>query len=51
MNYLEIEDKNAVSPILFSARMMDKSEELNKLLQLIYDIYDAENIPHTKEIL
>jgi len=51
MSYLEIHDKNAVSPILFSTRMMDKSEELNKLLQLIYDIYDAENIPHTKEIL
>lgn len=51
LSYLEIHDKNAVSPILFSARMMDKSEELSKLLQLIYDIYDAENIPHIKEIL
>ncbi len=51
LSYLEIQEKNAVSPIIFSARMMDKSEELSKLLQLIYDIYDAENIPHIKETL
>lgn len=51
LNYIEIQDKNAVSPILFSSRLLDKSEELSKLLELIYAIYDAENIPHSKETL
>ena len=34
LSYLEIQEKHAVSPIIFSARMMDKSEEFSGLPQL-----------------
>ena len=51
LHYLELDERHVVSPVIFSARMLDKSEELIDLLQLTYDIYDAENIPYTKEVL
>lgn len=51
LHYLDIAEKHAVSPVIFSARMSDESEELRDLLQLIYEIYDAEHIPHIKESL
>jgi hypothetical protein len=34
-----------------SVRAMDKSQEIQDMLNLIYDIYDEEGIPHTKESL
>ncbi|MFZ6772142.1 LysR family transcriptional regulator [Undibacterium sp. SXout7W] len=49
--YVELDERHTVSPVIFSARLMDKSDELSSLLQLIYAIYDAENIPHIKEDL
>lgn len=51
VSYLELGEKHTISPVIFSVRMLDQSEELRKLLRLIYDIYDAENIPHIKEFL
>ncbi len=49
--YLELNEKHAVSPIIMSVRAMDKSQEIQDMLDLIYDIYDEEGIPHTKESL
>jgi DNA-binding transcriptional LysR family regulator len=49
--YLELKENHAISPIIMSTRIMDRSKELVDLLQLIYDIYDEEGIPHTKESL
>ena len=49
--YLEFNENHAISPIIFSARAMDRSPEIQDLLTLIYDIYDEEGIPHTKESL
>ncbi|MBU3541947.1 LysR family transcriptional regulator [Polynucleobacter sp. MWH-Loch1C5] len=49
--YLELNEKHAVSPIIMSVRAMDKSHEIQDMLNLIYDIYDEEGIPHTKESL
>lgn len=49
--YMELAERHTVSPVIFSVRMLDHSEELGKLLGLIYDIYDAKNIPHIKEFL
>jgi hypothetical protein len=49
--YREIDDMNAVSPILFNIRLMDRSEELRNILRTIYDIYDARGIAHVKEAL
>lgn len=51
VTYLELNERNAVSPIIMSLRMMDQSEDLKSLLALIYQLYDSENIPHVKEVL
>lgn len=51
VDYLELNERNVVSPIIMSVRMMDQSEDLKSLLALIYDLYDAENTPHVKEAL
>lgn len=51
VSYLELNERNAVSPIIMSVRMMDQSEDLKSLLALIYNLYDAENTPHVKETL
>ncbi|CAN7221598.1 LysR family transcriptional regulator [Pseudoduganella sp. LjRoot289] len=51
VQYVEIDDKHAVSPILFSIRLMDRSEELRNMLQIIYDVYESRGIPHVKEEL
>lgn len=49
--YLDLNEKHAVSPIIMSVRAMDKSQEIQNMLDLIYEIYDEEGIPHTKETL
>lgn len=49
--YLDLNENHAISPIIFSTRAMDRSPEIQDLLSLIYDIYDEEGIPHTKETL
>lgn len=49
--YLELNERNAVSPVIMSVRLMDQSEDLQFLLALIYDLYDEEKVPHVKEVL
>ncbi|MGK5077686.1 LysR family transcriptional regulator [Janthinobacterium sp. HLX7-2] len=49
--YRSIDDRQAVSPIIFSVRLMDRSEELANMLSVIYEIYDASKLPHVKEVL
>jgi DNA-binding transcriptional LysR family regulator len=49
--YRGLEDKHAVSPILFSVRHMDRSPELENMLATVYAIYDDLGIPHVKESL
>jgi DNA-binding transcriptional LysR family regulator len=51
VDYIELHEHNVVSPIIMSVRMMDQSEDLRSMLALIYDLYDAENIAHVKEVL
>jgi DNA-binding transcriptional LysR family regulator len=51
VTYIDLNEKHAVSPIIMSVRAMDKSQEIQDMLNLIYDIYDEEGIPHTKESL
>ena len=38
--YKDLDDANLVSPIIMSMRMLDESEDLQRMLQLIYDLYD-----------
>jgi DNA-binding transcriptional LysR family regulator len=49
--YRLIEDRHATSPVIFSVRLMDRSEELKNMLAIIYEIYDATHRPHVKETL
>jgi DNA-binding transcriptional LysR family regulator len=49
--YRPLDDKHAVSPVLFSVRHMDRSPELENLLAVVYEVYDTYGIEHTKETL
>jgi DNA-binding transcriptional LysR family regulator len=49
--YRPLEDRQAVSPIIFSARHMDRSPELINMLEVIYEIYDELGIAHSKQAL
>jgi DNA-binding transcriptional LysR family regulator len=51
VDYVELNEYNVMSPIIMSTRMLDQSEDLKSMLALIYDLYDAENIAHVKEVL
>ncbi|WP_338759606.1 LysR family transcriptional regulator [Massilia sp. METH4] len=49
--YKPIDDRQAVSPIIFSARAMDRSQELANMLAIIYEIYDERKIAYVAETL
>ena len=49
--YRPIEDRHAVSPVLFSVRHMDRSPELENMLAAVYSIYDDMGLPHAEERL
>lgn len=49
--YRHVADRHAVSPVMFSVRKMDKSEELENMLAMIYEIYTAAGIAHVRESL
>lgn len=49
--YRALTDRNAVSPVMFSVRKMDTSEELKNMLATIYDIYDNAGISYVRETL
>lgn len=51
VTYKPIDDRQAVSPIIFSARAMDRSPELAGMLAIIYEIYDERNIAYVAEEL
>lgn len=49
--YRPLDDLRAVSPIIFSARHMDRSPELTNMLEVIYEIYDELGIAYIKQAL
>jgi DNA-binding transcriptional LysR family regulator len=49
--YRPITDRHAVSPVMFSVRKLDRSEELQKMLAVIYDAYDDASITYLREAL
>ena len=51
ITYRPIADRQAVSPVIFSVRLMDRSDELQNMLAIIYEIYDASGRAHVKEKL
>jgi LysR family transcriptional regulator, benzoate and cis,cis-muconate-responsive activator of ben and cat genes len=46
VSYMELDDANLVSPIIMSMRMLDESEDLRTMLDLIYALYAEEGIEH-----
>ncbi|AOJ73318.1 MULTISPECIES: LysR family transcriptional regulator [Burkholderia] len=40
VGYKELDDSNLVSPIIMSTRMLDESEDIRAMLELIYRLYD-----------
>jgi len=46
-----IADRHAVSPVMFSVRKLDRTEELQQMLAVIYDVYDAAGISYVRETL
>lgn len=49
--YKLLDEPGLVSPIIMSVRVLDESEDIKSLLQLIYGLYRAEGIPHVQESL
>lgn len=51
VTYRPIDDPQAVSPIIFSTRQMDRSQELANMLEVIYELYEERNIAHVRQQL
>jgi len=49
--FLPLTDRHAVSPSMFSVRKLDRSEELQNMLAVIYQVYDAAGIGYHRETL
>jgi len=49
--YKPLDEPNCTSPIILSVRVLDQSQDIKDLLQLIYGLYRAEGIPHIQESL
>jgi DNA-binding transcriptional LysR family regulator len=47
--YRELDDPHLVSPIIFSMRALDESEDIKAMLQLIYRLYREKGILHFGE--
>ncbi|ATG19884.1 LysR family transcriptional regulator [Ralstonia pickettii] len=44
--YLELDDPQLVSPVIFSTRLLDESEDIQAMLALTYRLYDEQQIPY-----
>ncbi|MDC6684523.1 LysR family transcriptional regulator, partial [Leclercia adecarboxylata] len=44
--YMELDDPQLVSPIIFSTRLLDEYEDIQAMLALTYRLYDEQNIPY-----
>ena len=49
--YLELDEPQAVSPVIMSIRMGEQTEDLQALLKQLYELYDTEKIEYRKEEL
>ncbi|HEX7932056.1 MAG TPA: LysR family transcriptional regulator [Paraburkholderia sp.] len=46
VSYKELDDPTLVSPIIMSMRSLDESRDIREMLELIYRLYEEEQIPH-----
>ena len=51
VSYLELNEPQAVSPVIMSIRMGEQTEDLQALLKQLYELYDTEKIEYRKEEL
>lgn len=48
VSYKELNDVNLVSPIIMSTRLLDESEDIKRMLKLIYTLYEEENMDYIR---
>nr|WP_057927017.1 LysR family transcriptional regulator [Burkholderia ambifaria] len=46
ISYHDLDDARLVSPIIMSMRRLDASEDIERMLRLIYDLYDEEGMAY-----
>ncbi|AMM17660.1 MAG: LysR family transcriptional regulator [Pseudomonadota bacterium] len=46
VSYKELDDPTLVSPIIMSTRLLDESQDIKEILELIYRLYEEEHIPY-----
>ncbi|MFY4707472.1 LysR family transcriptional regulator [Burkholderia glumae] len=46
VSYRELDDPTLTSPIIMSTRALDKSQDVKEMLELIYRLYEEQNIPY-----
>ncbi|WP_186083572.1 LysR family transcriptional regulator [Burkholderia gladioli] len=46
VEYKDLDDAKLVSPIIMSMRMLEESEDLERMLRLIYELYDEEGMDY-----
>jgi len=46
VSYMELDDPTLTSPIIMSMRAMDESRDIREMLDLIYRLYEEEQIPY-----
>ncbi|SAK87859.1 transcriptional regulator CatR [Caballeronia pedi] len=46
VNYMQLDDPTLVSPVIMSMRMLDESRDVKAMLELTYQLYEEERIPH-----
>jgi DNA-binding transcriptional LysR family regulator len=51
VSYIPFEDGLLTSPVIMNVRHFDKSELLQTLLDVIYEIYEEENVVHKREYI
>ena len=44
--YKDLDDAKLVSPIIMSMRMLDESDDIERMLHLIYDLYEEEDMEY-----
>ena len=47
VSYKELDDPTLVSPIIMSMRALDESRDIREMLELVYRLYEEEQIPYT----
>jgi len=46
VEYKDLDDARLVSPIIMSMRMLDESEDIRRMLRLVYDLYDEQGMEY-----